>query len=235
MSQLNGAYYGPAIPPQPRRKSYRHRGSGGGGCLSCCCGCIFDCIISIICKILTTIIVIAAVVALLVWFIVRPNVVRFHVTEATLTQFSYDNNTLRYDLALNVSIRNPNRRVGIYYDAVEALALYDDVRFGSQILGPFYQHPKNTTFLNPVFKGQRVAPLAAQQASKLDEEKASGVYSIDAKLFITVRFKFGWIKMHSVKPKIRCELHVPLKSRNGTAAFQATECGWDFKRWWWFR
>lgn len=235
MSHLNGSYYGPAIPPP--RKSYRRGGGGGGGCLSCCCGCIFDCILGIICKILTTIIVIVVIVGLLFWLIVRPNVLKFHVTDAALNQFSYANNTLRYDLALNISVRNPNRRVGIYYDSVEAVALYQDVRFASRTLEPFFQHTKNTTLLSPVFKGQRVAPLSAEQGSKLEEEKGAGVYSIDAKLFMTVRFKFWWFKMGSVKPKIRCDLHVPLKSSNGTdhdAAFRDTECGWDYKRWWWF-
>ncbi|TKY53149.1 YLS9 protein [Spatholobus suberectus] len=231
MSQLNGAYYGPSIPPP--RKSY-HRPSRGGGCLSCCCGCIFNCILGLICKILTAVIVVAAVVAVLFWLIVRPNVVKFRVTDAALAQFAYgNNNTLRYDLALNVSIRNPNRRVGIYYDDVEALALYQDVRFGSQTLGPFFQHHKNTTVLSPVFKGQHVVPLGADQVSELDKEKGSGVYSIDVKLLMTVRFKFVLFKTGNVKPKIQCELHVPLKSPNGTdAVFQATQCDWDYKRWW---
>lgn len=231
MSQLNGAYYGPPIPP-PHRKSY-NRPSRGGGCFTCCCGCIFDCIISLICKILTTITIIALVLAFLFWFIVRPNILKFHVTNATLTQFSYTNNTLHYNLALNVSIRNPNRRVGIYYDHIETLALYQDVRFGSQTLEPFFQHHKNTTVISTVLKGQQVMPLAAKQVSELDKEEDLGVYGIVVKVFMTVRFKFVLFKTGNVKPKIRCALHVPLKSRNGTdSAFQITECDWEYKRWW---
>lgn len=232
MSHLNGAYYGPPIPPPPHRKSY-HRPSRGGGCFSCCCGCIFNCILSLICKILTTIIVIALVLAFFFWLIVHPTVVKFHVTNATLTQFNYNNNTLNYNLSLNVTIRNSNRRVGIYYDRIETLALYKDVRFGSQSLGPFFQHHKNTTVISPVFKGQHVMPLSADQVSELDKEKNSGVYSIDVKLLMTVRFKFVFFKSGNVKPWIRCALHVPMKSRNGTdSAFHETDCDWHYKRWW---
>ncbi|KAK7392668.1 hypothetical protein VNO78_21112 [Psophocarpus tetragonolobus] len=235
MSQLNGAYYGPSIPPP--RNSYQRPSRGGCGCLSCCCGCIFNCIISLICKLLVTVLIIVAIVALLFWFIVRPNVVKYYVNDATLTQFSYDTyETLHYDLALNVSIRNPNRRVGIYYDQVQALGLYQDLQFGNQTLGPFFQHTKNTTFLTPLFKGQHLTPLSSDQVSVFDKDKGSGVYPIDFKLFLTVRFKFLFFKSPSVNPRIRCELHVPLKSRNSTAspnaAFQTVECDWDYKKWW---
>ncbi|KAG5126421.1 hypothetical protein JHK82_027256 [Glycine max] len=244
MSHLNGAYYGPAVPPPKSYHRPSHGGGGGGrdgcccGCLSCFCGCIFDCILGLICKILTTVIIILAVLAFLFWFIVRPNVIKFHVTDASLTRFDYTtNNTLHYDLTLNVSIRNPNRRVGVYYDQIEALALYEDVLFGNLTLGSFYQHHKNTTFVSPIFKGQRVTPLAKVQVSEFDKEKGSGVYTIDLKLFMTVRFKFLLFKSGSLKPKIRCALHVPLKSRNATtspdAAFQPTECDWDYGKKWW--
>ncbi|QCE05148.1 NDR1/HIN1-like protein 3 [Vigna unguiculata] len=235
MSQLNGAYYGPSIPPP---KSYRRpsRSGGGCGCLSCCCGCIFDCIISLICKILVTVLVIAAVLVFLFWLIVRPNVLKFHVTDASLTRFTYSNNTLHYNLALNVSIRNPNKRVGVYYDQIEAVALYEDARFASQTLGPFFQHTKNTTFISPLFNGQRVTPLTAEQGSQFEKDNDSGIFPIDVKLFMNVRFKFLFFKSHTIRPNIRCGLHVPLKSRNGTsspdAAFEATECDWIYKRWW---
>ena len=125
------------------------------------------------------------------------------------------------------------------YDHIEAHALYQDVLFGNQTLGPFFQHHKNTTFVNPLFKGQRVTPLAGNQVEVFDKEKGSGVYTIDLKLFMVVRFKFLLFKSASVKPKIRCALHVPLKSRNATttispdAAFQPTECGWDYGKKWW--
>ncbi|XP_061359454.1 NDR1/HIN1-like protein 3 [Gastrolobium bilobum] len=232
-AQLNGAYYGPSIPP-PTKKSYHRPGrGGGGGCFSCCCGCIFNCIFGIICKLLTTIIIMVAIAAFLFWLIVRPNVVRFYVTDATLTQFNFtNNNTLHYNLALNITIRNPNKRVGIYYDYIEARALYQDVRFDSQTLGTFFQHHKNTSVLNTAFKGQQVMILGTDQTSELNKDKSSGVYHIDVMLFLNVRFKMGLFKSGKVKPKIRCDLQVPLKSHNGTSpagGFQTTECGWEYR------
>ncbi|CAL5207455.1 unnamed protein product [Lathyrus oleraceus] len=237
-NQLNGAYYGPSIPPpQPHR---RHRNDSSCGFCSClcgcfrgCCGCIFNCILSIICKILTTILIIAVILGFLFWLIVRPNVVNFTVTDASLTRFNFtNNNTLHYDLAVNITIRNPNRRIGIYYDNVETLAFYKDVMFGNQTLGGFFQHHKSTNFLNPVFKGEQVIPLSSDQVSEFDKEKESGVYGIDVKVLLNVRFKLGLFKSGKAKPKVRCDLQVPLKSGNGSSlsnVFQPTECDWDYR------
>ncbi|CAL0299441.1 unnamed protein product [Lupinus luteus] len=232
MSQLNGAYYGPAIPPPPPPRYY-HRSDERGCCCNCLCGitkCCCGCIFSIICKIITFFLVLAIIVGVIIWLIVRPNPLKFHVTEANLTEFNYGNNEiLDYDLALNVSIRNPNSRLGVYYDEIETTALYDDVKFGSQTLEPFFQRRKTTSYLGPVFKGKQVMSLGENQVSKLNKDKESGVYHIVVKLKMKFRFKFGLIKIGNINPKIRCDLKVPLKSHNGTGQFETTECGWDYR------
>ncbi|OIW21793.1 hypothetical protein TanjilG_10909 [Lupinus angustifolius] len=230
MSQLNGAYYGPAIPPPPR---YYHRSDDQGCCCNCLCGltrCCCGCIFSIICKILTFVLVLVIIAAVIIWFIVRPNVLKFYVTETNLTEFNYGNNgILDYNLGLNVSIRNPNSRLGVYYDDIEATALYEDVKFGSQSLEPFFQHKKSTRYVGPVFKGQQAMSLGEKQVSKLNKDKDSGVYDIVVKLKMKFRFKFGLIKIGSFYPKIRCDLKVPLKSHNGNGQFETTQCGWDYR------
>lgn len=216
--QLNGAYYGPAIPPPA--KSYHRPGRGGA------CGCLCGCLFSLIFKLILTVIIIIGIAVFLFWLIVRPNVVKFHVTEATLTQFNYaGNNTLHYDLALNVTVRNPNKRLGIYYDRIEARALYHDARFDSEYPTPFYQGHKTTNVLTPVFKGQQVVALDADQTEDFKKENATGVYEIDVKMYLRVRFKLGAFKTKTLKPKVTCELRVPLKGTN--SAFEPTKCDWD--------
>ncbi|RDX81192.1 NDR1/HIN1-like protein 10, partial [Mucuna pruriens] len=214
--ELNGAYYGPSIPPA---KSY-HRPGRGSGC-GCCCGCLF----SLIFKLIMTVVIIVGIAALVFWLIVRPNVVKVHVTDATLTEFNYTGNTLNYNLALNITVRNPNKRLGIYYDYIEARALFQDVRFDSQFPSPFYQGHKTTNVLSPVFQGQQVLALNADQTTELNKENTTGVYEIDVKMYLRVRFKLGVFKSRRLKPKVSCDLRVPLK---GTpTVFEITKCDWD--------
>ncbi|BAT85918.1 hypothetical protein LR48_Vigan03g247900 [Vigna angularis] len=220
MSQLNGAYYGPAIPPQ---KSYNRPGRGSG--VGCCCGCLFSCLFSLIFKVILTLIIIVAIAVFIFWLIVRPNMVKFHVTDATLTEFNYTNNTLHYDLALNITVRNPNKRLGIYYDFIEANALFHDARFNTQYPDPFYQGHKTTHVLNPVFKGDKVLVLDADQSSELKKENSTGLYEIDVKMYLRVRFKLGAFKTKTLKPKVSCDLRVPFKG--SATAFETIKCDWD--------
>ncbi|GLT47705.1 hypothetical protein SLA2020_213760 [Shorea laevis] len=219
-SQLNGAYYGPAAPPA---RSY-HRHGHGAGCGRCC-------LLSFLVKLIVTAVIILGLAALIFWLIFRPNIVKFHVTDASLTQFnlSSDNN-LHYKLAANITVRNPNKKIGIYYDRIEANAYYEDQRFATQQLTPFYQGHKNTSYLNPSFQGQKLVLLGADGVSEYNQEKNSGVYSIDVKLNLRVRFKVGKLKTWRFKPKIECDLKVPLSSSDGGLAggAETTKCKIDF-------
>lgn len=220
---MNGAYYGPAIPPPSRPSKSSYRPSRGGDC--CCCGCLF----SLVFKLIVAVVVIIGLAALIIWLIFRPNKVKFHVTDATLTEFNLTTgNQLQYNLALNFTIRNPNKRIGIYYDRIEARPYFDDVRFDSQTLSTFYQGHKNTTNLSAVFKGQQLVVLDAEQLSELDQQKTAGVYNIDVKLYLRIRLKFGAVKSWRLKPKIECDLKVPISADGTTAGFETTKCSLDF-------
>ncbi|XP_010543927.1 PREDICTED: NDR1/HIN1-Like protein 3-like, partial [Tarenaya hassleriana] len=196
-------------------------------CLSCC-GC---CILSVICNILIVLAVILGIAALIIWLIFRPNVVKFRVADANLTRFDLDpsDNNLHYNLALNFTIRNPNRRIGIYYDQFEVSGLYGDERFGSVYAPPFYQGHKNTTVVEAVLSGQNVVMLGHGAQRDLDEDQKSGVYRIDLKLRLRVRFKFGFLKLWRFKSKVKCGLKVPLSSSNSTSGFEfeETKCHFD--------
>jgi len=221
-AHLNGAYYGPSIPP-PQRSYHSHGRSSGCGC----CGCLF----SLICKLIVTVVVIVGLVVLIFWLIYRPSKVKFHVTDASLTQFNFTTNDtlLNYNLALNITVRNPNKRIGIYYDRIDARAFYEDARFDSEELTKFYQGHKNTTVLNAVFKGEQVVVLDSDKLSKFNTQKTDGVFNIDVKLYLRIRFKLGAFKTGRFKPKIECDLKVPLTT-NGISAgdFTTTKCDLDY-------
>lgn len=235
-AHLNGAYYGPAIPPSSKPKRSYHRPSRGGGggfcCLfDCLCGCIFSCIF----KILFTILVAVGIAVLVFWLVLRPHAVRFHVDDAKLTVFNLSdaaaNRNLNYDLALNISVRNPNRKIGVYYDRIEARAFFDGQRFSSVEIDNFYQGHKNTSFLAAEFKGsQLLFGLDADGQSDFAEQKRSGVFEVDVKLYLRVRFKIGIVKTWRFKPRIKCEIKVPIAAdgTTTTTAFQRTQCGIDF-------
>nr|GLL46100.1 NDR1/HIN1-Like protein 3-like [Ipomoea trifida] len=223
---LNGAYYGPSIPPPA--KSY-HRPGGGSSCNPC--GCLFSCLCNCLCQILCTLLVVVGVVALVLWLVLRPNKVKFYVDDAALTQFdlSTTNSSLYYNLALNFTVRNPNKRIGIYYDHFEASAFYKGQRFSTQNLETFYQGHKNTTNLSTAFRSNNIVSLDSGDRSSYNDEKGRGIYEIDVKLYLRIRLKIGWIKTRKIKPTIECDLKVPLQSNGrSSGSFERTRCHLDW-------
>ncbi|XP_020208619.1 NDR1/HIN1-like protein 10 [Cajanus cajan] len=220
--QLNGAYYGPAIPTsEPPRHHSDHRGR------RCCC-----CLFSFFWKLLLAIIIILVLVFLVFWAVVQPRGFRVHVTDARLTQFNYtdSDSNLRYNLVLNFTARNPNKRLDIYYDRVEGHVSYDGVRFGSADVvtwrNAFRQRAKSTDRVGGVFAGQHVMVLERDHVRDLEEDERKGVFDIDVRLYFTVRFRLGDTIGGDTKAKAKCELEVPLTSR-GTV-FEPTKCDVDF-------
>lgn len=226
-AHLNGAFYGPAIPPPASNKRASYHRPGRGVPCGCCCGYIFSCIFKIILSIIITV----GLAIFIFWLIFRPNRVNFHVTEARLTTFNLTaDNQLHHNLALNISVRNPNKKIGVYYDRIEARAFFEGQRFSSVQLGKFYQGHKNTSLLSPAFEGQNLIVLGAEERSEFNEQKVGGFYDIDVKLYLRIRFKVGVVKTWRMKPRIKCELKVPLSAVNGpiTTGFQRTKCDIDF-------
>ncbi|PHT71163.1 hypothetical protein T459_26267 [Capsicum annuum] len=107
--------------------------------------------------------------------------------------------------------------------------MYKGERFASQNLEPFYQGHKNTSSLHPVLKGQSLVLLGDREKSNYNNEKNSGVYDIEMKLYMRIRLKIGWIKTHKIKPKIECDIKVPLESNGRSSAnFEETRCHLDW-------
>ncbi|ERN16146.1 hypothetical protein AMTR_s00030p00214230 [Amborella trichopoda] len=97
-------------------------------------GCGPCCILTTLLKLVITIMVILGIAALVAWLILHPN-------------------------KLDISIRNPNKKIGICYDKVDAMAYYEGERFSWASLPAFYQGHKNTTVLQPKFTGQQLMLL----------------------------------------------------------------------------
>ncbi|CAA7396841.1 unnamed protein product [Spirodela intermedia] len=211
---LNGAYYGPAVPP---RQAARSIGRGS----SCCCGPC--CLLCTLFKFLLSIIITLGIIVLVLWLVFRPNEGKVYVEKAALSQFSLTNGTLAYNLSMDISIRNPNRRISLYYDYIEAVAYYDDSRFGFTTLPTFYQGHKNTSMLYPVFKGQQV--VLGNSATTFNRENTEGFFYVKVDINTKVRYKVWFIKSNKYKPHAECKLKLP--APGSSAVFEKTKCDVD--------
>ncbi|XP_058767684.1 NDR1/HIN1-like protein 10 [Vicia villosa] len=200
-------------------------------CRRCCC-----CLFGVIWKLLLGIIILIGLIFLIFSLVVQPRAFRFSVNEAKLTQFNYTTttNTLRYNLVLNFTARNPNKKLNFYYDEVEGHVSYHGIRFASTDvitwLNSFRQYTKSTNVMSGVFSGQRVVVFDHDQVSDFEHDKKEGVFHIDVKLYTNMRFRLGDFIFGDNKSNIKCGIDVPFGS-NGTKllnAFEPTTCDVNF-------
>ncbi|KAJ1686238.1 hypothetical protein LUZ63_017628 [Rhynchospora breviuscula] len=180
-------------PPRPR------------GCCSRCCSSLFT----------------LGFLILIYWLIFQPHQIRVYMNSATLSNFALSDAMLTYNLSLNISLRNPNRKIGIYYDRLSAAAFYNGLQLGpaeSSFFEPFFQHTKNTRMVYPVFEGSQ-GDLSKDVKDAFNKDKNDGAYNLDVKLNAKLRHKVWFIKL-SFKPKIDCWLRFPLTA-NGSASMAA--------------
>lgn len=207
-----------------------------GGIAKCCLGCVcdlfrccFGCILTFACQIFCTFLVFVAVVALIVWLLFRPTNLEFHADGASLADFRLDrSNTLLYELAVNISARNPNERLQIRYEGIEASAHYKEHWFAGEVLPRFSLDTGSTRAITSAFRGQRTGfTLGDEERAEYEKEKNSGIFSIDVKVQLKIRAQL-WIvpAPFSLKPSFVCPISVPLSSSGKT--FQGTDCIFDW-------
>lgn len=198
---MNGNFYGPAVLP-PSKTHRRRR------------------ILCTILKVAIGFIVGIGIILLILGLVYRPTNLEFNVTNAKLTQFNITGNQLHYQLSLNISIRNPNKRYRVYYDTNEMAVIYKNRRLDTHWLPAFFQDSDSVAVLGPNnFEGQRLVFLNGDEIVEFNSEKSDGVYPIDVKIFLRLRMKSGGVVL-KLKPKVYCGLKMEVTSlSNGVGSF----------------
>uniref|UniRef100_A0A0A0LBJ3 Late embryogenesis abundant protein LEA-2 subgroup domain-containing protein n=1 Tax=Cucumis sativus TaxID=3659 RepID=A0A0A0LBJ3_CUCSA len=137
---------------------------------------------------------------------------KFQVNNANLTQFNLtDDSQLLFQLSLNMTVKNPNRGFGVFFDSIEVAVLYQGIKFSNVSLSPFYQGQEGKSSLNFRFDGQQLMNLDAKQLAVFTLEQLVDIFSIKVELRLHMRVKIGFIRI-KLNPKVRCGLNLPLIS-----------------------
>lgn len=200
-THLNGAFYHPPI--QPQTKPYHRPG----------------CISETFCKICIVYLVLAIIILLVITLLIFmclffPKVPKFQVDDASLTRFTFSptNNTLYYNLVVNMTFRNPSTRVGNYYDKIEAKAVYHGQRFGMVDIQGFYLGHKTENNVSVLFKGEQLMVFDDGEKLKYNSENKDDddIYIIDLKFRLKMANKVWQTKVHRIESELKCSLKVPL-------------------------
>ncbi|KAI4969164.1 hypothetical protein ZWY2020_000078 [Hordeum vulgare] len=140
-----------------------------------------------------------AVIALIVYLVLRPTHPHFSLQDGSLRQLELSNSSglLSTSLQVTVASRNPNDRVGVYYDRLHVYASYKYQQITvAASLPPVYQGHGDVDVWSPVLDGPNV-PLAPYLASTISQDCLAGRLMLHVKIDGRVRWKVGsWISGH---------------------------------------
>ncbi|KAJ4971616.1 hypothetical protein NE237_004715 [Protea cynaroides] len=166
-----------------------------------------------LCAALGLFVLLILVVILLVWLILRPTKPQLTLQDVTVYQFNVTYpNFLTSSIQVTVQSRNPNDKIGIYYDKLDIYASYRDQQITlPTLLLPTYEGHKGIDVWSPFVAGNSV-PIAPYLATSLTQDQSSGFILINVKLYGKLRWKVGtWVSDH-----YRINVNCPAYIRFGT-------------------
>lgn len=159
----------------------------------------------LICAIFLFLLFIIGLIAFILWLSLRPHRPRFHVQEFSIPDLGHEGGFQNAQIIYNLTARNTNQKIGVYYDSMELTVYYQDQSIGgSPLLFPFYQEPKNTTVIAGALGGASLT-VTSQRWQQFMAEMARGEVVFRADVTSTIRFKIStWgskrHKMHANCP-----------------------------------
>ncbi|XP_022743236.1 NDR1/HIN1-like protein 1 [Durio zibethinus] len=158
---------------------------------------------------------IVLITILLIWAILRPSKPRFILQDTTVYAFNSSTpNFLTSSFQVTISSRNPNDRIGIYYDRLDVYATYRNQQITLRTaLPPTYQGHKDINVWSPFVYGNMV-PIAPDFSAALGSEQAAGSVFLTIKIDGRVRWKVGTFISGRYHLYVRCPAYITFGSQS---------------------
>lgn len=182
--------------------------------------------------ILLLILVIVAVAASagILYLVFRPKLPDYSVDGLRITELAaVGDNSLSAAFGVNITARDPNEKIGVYYEAGSRIGVwYGAAELTSGALPTFYQGHRNTTVLSLSLSG-RSDDGTGLLAAVRDDLARLGYVPLVLRVRQPVRVRLGRLKLFKVKFLVRCSLAVDNLSPNNDIRIRSSSCKFRFK------
>lgn len=151
----------------------------------------------LICAIFLAFLLIVGIITFILWLSLRPHRPRIYMHEFSVPDLNQVTGFENANISFNVTVRNSNLNIGIYYGSFDSSIYYRDQKIGSiPLLDPFYQEPKHTKIINGAFSGATLA-MNSQHWEEFMHDRSRGTVVFRLELTSSIRFKVSsWISKH---------------------------------------
>ncbi|GKA57041.1 NDR1/HIN1-like protein 26 [Tanacetum coccineum] len=162
----------------------------------------------LICSVFLSLLFIVGLITFILWLSLRPHRPRFHINEFSIPSITQDNGFASAQAIFNVTMRNSNLNIGIYYDTVHVTLYYQNQNIGGKpLLDPFYQSPKNTTSLIGTLAGTSLVVDQARWAQFV-ADRMRGFVSFRLEVASAIRFKVATWESKKHTMHANCDIGV---------------------------
>jgi hypothetical protein len=154
-------------------------------------------------------------IILLVWAILQPTKPKFILQDATVYAFNVSSpNLLTSRFEVTISSRNPNDKIGVYYDRLDVYAIYRNQQITLRTqLPPTYQGHKDINVWSPEIYGNAV-PVSPYNAESLSQDQSSGTVLVLIKIDGRVRWKVGTFISGKYHLYVKCPAYITFGTRS---------------------
>ncbi|KAF5765717.1 putative Late embryogenesis abundant protein [Helianthus annuus] len=143
----------------------------------------------------TTFLLSILLLILVIWFILHPSKPEFALKEAEIYQLGLSgSHLLNSSIQITLLSKNPNQKVGIYYDEIQVYASYKGQRITlDSSIPPFYQENKDTNLLSMVLVANEL-PVDPSFGYEMGRDQMVGRLVLNLKSNGRLRWKVGtWV------------------------------------------
>ncbi|XP_043716635.1 NDR1/HIN1-like protein 10 [Telopea speciosissima] len=159
------------------------------------------------------VIVIMGAISLIIWLIIRPRVPEFQLDSASVSYFNVSTSNLTANWDLGFTIRNPNKKLSVYYDSFFVNMLYGREDLAETSLPPFDQGTRNQTTLRAKFAAASTY-VEDNAAKSMAADRSLGAVNFNVKLVSWVRFKSGGWRTKRHLMSVHCRVRVSFSSNS---------------------
>lgn len=180
-------------------------------------------------KILSTLTLSILSLILLLWFILHPAKPQFILQQVDIYQLNLSSpgHLLNSSIEITLESRNPNQKVGIYYDELRAYASYKGQQITAETLIPqFYQGQQDSNLLSASLGGTGL-PVAPSLGYEVGRDQANGKLVLLVKIDGRVRWKVATWVSGRYRINVNCVVILQLGPLNPTGPLnskQGTQC-----------
>ncbi|KMT16486.1 hypothetical protein BVRB_3g051040 [Beta vulgaris subsp. vulgaris] len=165
---------------------------------------------------------------LLIWFILHPVKPQFILQEINIYQLNFSSlHLLNSSIEITLETRNPNQKVGVYYDVLKTYASYKGQPITLQTsIPPFYQEQQNSNLISASLVGNGL-PVAPSLRYDVGRDQASGKMILVLKIDGRIRWKIATWVSGRYRVNVNCVAILPLTPLNPAASLsskQGTQC-----------